>query len=464
MSRLRTKPIRSRLANPVQIQPSLTPVAPQRKPFFLGWTVLFIAALGMFASAPGQSFSVATFKEPMEASLKVTDTAFSAAYLVATLVSGACLPFVGRLTDRYGARLLLPIIALALGGACLWMSSVESFMGLFIGFCLIRPLGQGSLTLVSSWLVGHWFEKRRGMAMGLLGLGGTLSVMCIPQINQYVTTEFGWRSGWVCLAVIVWAILILPAIVFVRNRPEDVGLLPDGQLTKEEKTAHPQQDLEEAATAEMAAAESAKGHDQTVEEAWKHLTFWKLLMPLCTGALVGTGLVFHQVSIFAEAGLSVTTAVTTLSIQAAAASMGALLFGYLSDRFPERKLMAMSMVCLATAQLLLTSLNHVGLAAIYGMLLGTHGAILRTAGSAVWVNQYGRLHQGAIRGIVLTFQIVASALGPLPFALAKDYWGGYSMANWIMLVLPIGSAIAVWTAYPPKRVLSAIQPPVSTDA
>ena len=459
MPRLKTKPIRSRLANPVNIQPSLAAVAPQKKPFFLGWIVLFIAALGMFASAPGQSFSVATFKEPMEASLKVTDTAFSAAYLVATLVSGACLPFVGRLTDRYGARLLLPIIALALGGACLWMSSVQSFMGIFIGFCLIRPLGQGSLTLVSSWLVGHWFEKRRGMAMGLLGLGGTLSVMCIPQINQYITTEFDWRTGWICLAIIVWAILVLPSIVFVRNRPEEVGLLPDGRMPDVAKK--PQTSLDPA---ETAAAEFAIEHDQTVEEAWRHLTFWKLLLPLCTGALVGTGLVFHQVSIFAEAGLSVTTAVTTLSIQAAAASIGALLFGYLSDRFPERRLMAMAMVFLATAQLLLTSLNHVGLAAIYGMLLGTHGAILRTAGSAVWVNQYGRLHQGAIRGWVLTFQIVASALGPLPFALAKDYGGSYSMANWMLLVLPIGSAIAVWTAYPPKQHPPAIQTPVSTDA
>jgi MFS family permease len=251
------------------------------------------------------------------------------------------------------------------------------------------------------------------------------------------------------LSIIVWAILVLPAIVFVRNRPEDVGLLPDGRLPDAPKHSDTTPDA-----VELAAAEFAIAHDQTIEQAWRHLTFWKLLLPLCTGALVGTGLVFHQVSIFAEAGLSVKTAVTTLSIQAVTATVGALLFGYLSDRFPERRLLAMSMVCLAAAQLLLTSLNHVGLAAVYGMLLGTHGAILRTAGSAVWVNQYGRLHQGEIRGWVLTFQIVASALGPLPFALAKDYWGGYSMANWMMLVLPIGSAIAVWTAYPPKR-----QPP-----
>ncbi len=458
MTRIKVKPRRTRLSAAAVPSKPLDSHSPQPR-LFLGWIVLFVAALGMFASAPGQSFSVATFKEPMEQSLGITDTAYSAAYLVATLLSGACLPFVGRLTDRWGARLLLPLIGIALGAACWWMSLVQSFAGLFFGFCLIRPLGQGSLTLVSTWLVGHWFEKRRGLAMGLLGMGGTLSVMCVPQFSQFLTTELGWRAAWIGLAFVVWGILVLPAIVFVRNRPEDVGLLPDGQVPLATRDATSSSETDVIATEPISA-----GNNYTVDEAWRHLTFWKLLLPLCTGALVGTGLVFHQISIFAERGLSASAAVTILSIQAVTASIGALLFGYLTDRFPERRLMAMSMVCLASAQLLLTSLSHIGLAALYGMLLGTHGAILRTAGSAVWVNHYGRLHQGAIRGIVLTFQILASALGPLPFALAKGYWGSYSMANWMMLVLPIGSAIAVWTAYPPQEQPAVVPAPASVGA
>jgi len=440
MTTIETKPRQSRLADAALPAEEILPLQTTQPSFFYGWLVLLIAAFGMFASAPGQSFSVATFKEPMRESLGVSDTWFSAAYLVATLVSGACLPFVGRMTDRFGARMLLPIIAAGLGGACIWMSSVQGLIGLFIGFCLIRPLGQGSLTLVSTWLAGHWFDKRRGLAMGLLGLGGTLSVMIVPQINHYMTTHYGWRIGWVCLAVIVWAILILPAILFVRNQPEEIGLLPDGRREEDEpQTADP-------TTIQPPLPQQT---NFTVVEACRDVTFWKLLAPVCTGALVGTGLVFHQVSIMGERNISPGAAITILSIQAAMASVGAIFFGYLSDRLPERRLMAMLFI--GGAQLLQTSLSSVGLAVVYGMMIGTHGAILRTAGTAVWVNYYGRLHQGEIRGIVLKFQIVASALGPLPFALSKDFLGSYLVGNLALLVLPIGSAIAVWTARAPHE-------------
>lgn len=379
----------------------------------------------------------------MKAALAISDTSFSTAYLVATLLSGACLPFTGQLLDRFGARVMLPVIAAALGGACLWMSSVKGLVGLYVGFCMIRPLGQGSLTLVSTWLVGHWFERRRGMAMGLMGLGGSLSVMCIPQINYWVTAELGWRTSWIFLGVGVWSVLVLPALFFVRNRPEESGWLPDGRRPEEpDPRTTASLDISENGQADL------KG-DWTIDEAWRTATFWKLLAPLCTGSLVGTGLIFHQLSIFAERGLSGAAAVTTLSIQAVFASVFAIFFGYLTDRFPPRRLLAIAMICMAAAQLLLTSMSTLWLAIIYGMLLGTHGAIMRTAGNAVWVNFYGRLHQGSIRGIVLTFQIVTSALGPLPFALAKDYWGSYSFANLSMLILPLVSAVAVWTAHPP---------------
>ena len=126
------------------------------------WAVLGIAAAAQFMSAPGQSYSVAAFIDPMLADLGLLRTEFSMAYLVATLASGATLPFVGRLVDRYGARVMMPTVALLLGFACLWMSRIGGVVGLYVGFTLIRCLGQGSLTMISTWLVGEWFDKRRG--------------------------------------------------------------------------------------------------------------------------------------------------------------------------------------------------------------------------------------------------------------------------------------------------------------
>ena len=163
--------------------------------------ILGVAMMGMFMSGPGQSYSVAAFIDPMLADLGLLRSQYSLAYLVATLISGASLPFVGRALDRLGARLLLPAIALLLGLACLWMAGVRHLLGLYLGLTLVRCLGQGALTLISTWMVGQWFVRRRGMAMGLLGLGSTLSFMAFPAGNLWLIEGYGWRGAWTALAV-----------------------------------------------------------------------------------------------------------------------------------------------------------------------------------------------------------------------------------------------------------------------
>ena len=148
--------------------------------------MLGIGTLGMYLSAPGQSFSVAVFIDPMLGDLGLRRTDYSFAYLIAGLVGGALLPGIGWLLDRLGARVLLPTLGLLLGTACVWMSSIGSLLGLSIGFTMIRSIGQGAVTLSSTWLVGEWFQRRRGVAMGVVGLGGAVSVMTIPMLNNFL--------------------------------------------------------------------------------------------------------------------------------------------------------------------------------------------------------------------------------------------------------------------------------------
>ena len=152
-------------------------LAAPRRVLHPAWVMLGIGTLGMFLSAPGQSFSVAAFIDPMLGDLGLLRTDYSIAYLIAGLVGGALLPGIGLLLDRLGARVLLPLLGLLLGFACLWMSSIGTLLGLSIGFTLIRSIGQGAITLSATWLVGEWFENRRGLAMGIVGLGGAVSLL-----------------------------------------------------------------------------------------------------------------------------------------------------------------------------------------------------------------------------------------------------------------------------------------------
>lgn len=303
--------------------------------YFPGWTMLGIAAAAQFMSAPGQSYSVAAFKEPMRDALSVSETDYSLAYGVATIISGVLLPFVGKLVDRLGARKLLPTLAFLLGGACLCMSRADGLFGVYVGFGLIRPLGQGALTLVATWLVGEWFEVRRGFATALSGMGGALSVMTIPLLNNWVISEYGWRTGWVVLGVLVWGVVVLPSMIFVRDRPEELGLHPDGI-----EPPHDEQSFDENGVRKIPG--------WPVSRVMRDVTFWKLLAVPATSGMVGTGLIFHQVSLLGSRGVPASWALGLISLQAMVATLAALGAGWLTDRFPNRYLLGGAMLVLSS--------------------------------------------------------------------------------------------------------------------
>lgn len=399
-----------------------------------------VAAAAQFMSAPGQSYSVAAFKQPMETALSISETNYSLAYAFATVVSGALLPFVGRTIDRYGARLMLPTISCLLGFACVGMSYVSGLPSLYLGFSCVRSLGQGALTLVAAWLVGEWFARRRGFATAMSGLGGSLSVMLIPLLNVFVILHFGWQTGWLVLAAAVWCLLLLPSLFLVRNRPEDLGLLPDGDSTE---------DIPNSTTTGAATASSPTAQRQ-VKSVLRDPTFWKLLTVPASSGMVGTGLIFHAVSLLGSRGVSAGWAVALISLQATVATCVALLAGWLTDRHQARHLLATAMLLLATAATTILVLPDPIVAILYAVLLGLHGSILRSTGMVVWMDYYGRQNQGTIRGIAMAVMIFAAAAGPLPLAISQDTFQTYDFGLYLFIVVPLLAAGLVWTVGPPQ--------------
>lgn len=395
--------------------------------------------------------------------LKLGRTSYSSAYMVATLIGGFMLPFIGRMLDRWGARTVLPAIAFGLALACGWMSTLTTAAGLYAGFTLIRCLGQGSLTLISNWIVGEWFQQYRGRAAGICGVGGTMSVLFIPQLNNLLINEYGWRNAWLILGAIVAITLIIPAIVFLRNRPEDLGLLPDWKYPATNGLKNQPAD----AAAELGPDSNTEKQDElpdtqvhrtlvdansfTAAEAIRCSTFWKLAAVGSTVSLVGTGLVFHQISIVSDLGVSRGDAISALGAQAIAATVSTLLAGYLTDRMPVRFILATSMLIEVLAILMLLNFPGPKWIFVYSALLGLHGGIIRSAGSIVWINYFGRKHQGSIQGYSMSAMVLAAALGPLPLALCRDYLGNYNVGLYCFLLLPTCAGIAVLTAVPPVK-------------
>lgn len=419
--------------------------------------MLGISAAAQFFSAPGQSYSVAAFKEPMRNGLGITETDLSLAYGVATVVSGLALPFFGWAIDRWGARRMVPIITIALGIGCGVMSCVTDLPSLYLGFSLVRALGQGALYLAGTWIVGEWFLSKRGFATSLSGLGSAASVMTFPLVNGWLIGEYGWQTAWMILGFVCVGFLALPAAIWLRDRPEDIGLQPDGlSIGGTREDANSLSGDSQVATGLGPTINPAIQTKDSwpVREVLCNFTFWRLVSVSVTAGMVGTGLVFHQVSLMASRGVSEKFALGLISLQAGLSTVAALGAGWLTDRVQSQWLLSISMVLLALSVGLLLFMPTPWLALVFALLMGLQSSILRSAGTVVWVNYYGRENQGAIRGLMMSAMILAAAIGPLPLALSLDRTGSYDSALVLFCVIPIISAVLVATASMPRRPLA----------
>ena len=195
---------------------------------FYGWLMVAAGAIILFASGPGQSHTFGVFLNYVAEDLGLSHTEVSFAYGVATLAAAFGLPIAGRHVDRRGARRVLAVVSLLLGVAAIAFGFVNGFVVLALGFAAVRYLGQGCLFLVASNVVAQWFERRRGFALSLVWLGFSASVALHPPFSQWLIETVGWREAWFWLGISSLA-LLLPILWFIRNRPEDVGLRPDGE-------------------------------------------------------------------------------------------------------------------------------------------------------------------------------------------------------------------------------------------
>ena len=233
--------------------------------------------------------------------------------------------------------------------------------------------------------------------------------------------------------------LCVPSALLVRNRPEDLGLEPD----------RPPSPPGEGSP--KAKATGGTEHPWTARQAFRTAAFWRVVSALATSAMVTTGLVFHQVSLLAGRGVSREGALGLMGVQALFACVLSLVGGYLADRIPPRRLLSASMVLMALAMVVLLAVDSPLAAWPYSVLLGMHMGIQRFSGSLTLINFFGRTHFGSINGIAMSLVIGAAALGPLPLALAQDFLGRYEPALLVLLVFPLASAVAVWSAHPPRE-------------
>ena len=418
--------------------PAVTPSGvgqPARR--FLGWRIAGLATITGAMTGPGQTIGVSVSIDPLIAELGLSRPQVSAAYLIGTLAGAALLLPVGGWIDRVGTRHAMRWIGVAFGVGLVVMAGVQGFVTLAIGFTVIRWLGQGALSLVSSLAVIPWFERRRGLVFGMK----TTTVMALmsltPLILGLAVATYGVRIAWLLAAIAVWVVVVPIAHFGIIDRPSDVGQRPDGD---DRTVPIPFEGTE--------AAETSSTRGQAITQP----RFVLMSCVIATTAMLVTGLNFHQISILGEAGLSATEAAAMFVPQVFGTIGLGLVVGALADRVPARFLLAASMVVLICALAMVGRLEPGWQALVYTTLLGAAIGAQLPLVPTILPRWFGLENIGGIQGVFMLVMVAASAAGPVTLALLADTTGGYSAAAWWLTSIPLAAGLgALWITEPARR-------------
>ena len=392
---------------------------------FLGWRILLLATITGALTGPGQTIGVSVFVDPMIASLDLTRSELSTAYLIGTLAGALGLVAVGRWIDRVGARRAMTLIGLAFGMGLVVMSGVQGFVTLALGFTLIRWLGQGSLQLVSTLSITPWFERRRGFAFGISTTGTAMLMSFSPILLGAAIGLFEWRVAWVLAALAIWLLVVPIARFGIIDRPSDVGQYPDG-----DPAPHP------------SAEPPPVAYSHTRREALAQPRFWLLSLVIATTSMLVTALNFHQISILGAQGLTITEAAAMFLPQILGALVTGLVMGVLADRAPARFLLFATMALLAMGLALAALLAPGWVIPVYAVSLGAAAGASRPLVATLLPRWYGLAHIGSIQGVSAFVVVGGSAAGPVALSVVNDTVGGYGQAALLLIAIPAAIGLA----------------------
>lgn len=418
------------------------PFHPKKMPFFYGWVVLLAATVGVLASAPGQTMGIATFTEYLLDSISISRNQLSVAYMIGTIASSLLLTYAGKMYDKYGARWVGMFISVVLAIVLVLLSQSDRIIQLFIAdkaaviyapfaiaillllFFALRFSGQGVLTMVSRNMLMKWFIARRGLVNGISSVFVAFGFSLAPLTFDMFIQETSWRWAWIIMAIGIGVFLTLFIFLFFRDNPEDLGMIPDGEI-------HGNKDKDVI----------IKPFKQfTLIEARKTIGFWLFSVPLAIYALYITGFTFHLVSIFEKAGMNREQALAVFIPVSVISVVVSLVGGYISDKIRLKLLLIIMLVGQILALFSLAFLND-GIF-YYGYILGNGivSGLYNVLMAVTWPRFYGRENLGKITGFVMAIIVFASALGPTLFSLSATKLGSYSIA-----IFGLAGIVAVFT-------------------
>ena len=345
-------------------------------------------------------------------------SAIALAVTLGTWTSALLSPLFGRAADRYGPRWVMPAAALMAAAGYMGIAASREVWQFYLAYIVGRSVSNpGLIGVVPRTAVVNFFRRRRGLALGLVStfrpVGGAINIQVISLIALALT----WRDAYRFLALYA-ALAALPILVVARRRPEDIGLLPDGDRPGDE--AGPSR-----GPASGRRASAASEASWTARQAASTPTFWFIVMAETAIIMTSGALGFQLVPYLRDSGVSQAVAAGAFSLSNLLGAFTGPLWGYMADRVSPRRLalLAMPMPLVPVALLMLLPAEGFGFYTV--VLWGMAAGGINVLGSMLLADYFGRRSFGTLSGMVGPLRLGGLGLGPTVGAVIFRLTGSY---------------------------------------
>ncbi|MFC1934496.1 MFS transporter [Chloroflexota bacterium] len=418
----------------------------RQRRYFYGWLVVGACMSAGIASTSVTNPILSLFMKPMGFELGWSRTSFSAVILIAAVAGSLLSMTVGSVIDKRGARIFLVLGSAIIGGCLVALSRVRAIWHFYTVFGVARAIMGGAINLAIPVVVANWFILKRGRAMGITAAAPMIGSTLLVLIVQWLIDGVGWRFAWMGLGFLVAAIAIIPSALFVRRRPEDMGLKPDGEVYLERKQSTD-------SSRNPPVAENIPFDDPV----WSRNTvlatsvFWLLALAEAQVVLCAGAINMHQFPYLTDVGITQVVAVATVSLSSFFAIIGSFFWGHLAERIPVRRCLIIVFAAQAVSILILMYTKTVIMACIFSMLWGLLRGGVVPLWSIIWAEYFGRISLASVRGLSRPLHLIANAFGPIIAGRVYDTTGSYERAFTVFIILFLVSSLWVFLSKTPQK-------------
>ncbi len=425
-------------------------------PFYYGWIVVGASSTVVFARMAPAITTLTVLIFPMSQQLGWSRTLIAGSVSAGAIASLVLSPVVGWAIDRYGARPVLVVSVAGLGLAMVSLAWATVPFTFYLAFAAGRVVFHTSAPIGASTVAARWFIRKRGRAIGIIFLFGAIGGIVFTMVASLVVESHGLRATWIAIGLVVLVFSVAPPLLLVAERPEDIGLLPDGvepdlamPSTEDQRAVRPGFSGEQAAVITQVRRDD--DDSWTLREAIGTRAFWILVSMGFTSFFVHTSIGVHMGAYFRDIGLGAISAALAVSLSWTVSAVFSVTWGWVTDRIEVRYAYSgMFLVQAGSTLYLILASGTLGVFLAAGFF-GIVSAGFNVVPSVMYANYFGRSSLGRIRGLGEAGVLLGQGTGPVIAGILFEIQGSYSMIFWVFVALSLTCSLVVLKAKAPVK-------------